>query len=374
MLLKRNEELSTKIYSLETYARGLRISLSQQEDTARQLLLGILACRQAAPPSVPRPQSPVLQLGVLPNLLDSSHIAKGDTNVIQTQDATPQLLVQLLMLRHSTRCRASVVTTVASANRQLKEAVRLCEDISQSFLVELLTIRKDARALHAQNRTKSRLAMILARKQQQEMQTMEAEHETTNKHILIQTLTLRSRLSHLVLSCKTAPPNPVSPLSPVTPMTPPVSFQSLTTQLEVLRLSEAQALAEKDSLASSLSDVLVNLPLLDLCATVREEAPVKELVLALAFTWKMSQRKLPAMAKLEEVHTDKIDSKVDRDLNLREAQMRTLRPGIPFDSVRARAFKLGPPVNKSAIPIRDTPRHRCVLFVTVAEASDVCRR
>ena len=353
MLLRKNEEMLDRIYSLETYARGLEVSLSQKEDTARQLLLGILACRQAVLSPAPRPQSPRLQLGLSPKLFDSSQPANEDLEVIRTQDIPSQLLVQLLTFRRSVRWRANLVAVMISANGHLKEAVRRSEDISQSFLIELLTIRKDARALYAQTKTKARLAMIMVRKQLEEIQTMEAEHETTNKYLLIQALTHRSRLSRLVSSCKSSSPVPASPLSSVV-LSPSVSFQSLTTQLEALRISEAQAHAEKDSLAKSLSDVLENLKLPNPCVVIREDEPIKELVLALVFTWKMLQRS-PALAK---VPTDN----VNEDRNLRREQIRTLRPGIPFDSVRARAFKLGPPMNKSAIPIQDPPRHRCELF------------
>ncbi|KAF8532748.1 hypothetical protein JB92DRAFT_3138283 [Gautieria morchelliformis] len=349
VLLKKNEELSSRVDFLQSHVRGMEFSLAERKDMAHQLLLGILACRQSVRSFAPWSQSPKLQLGVSPRLLASRHIYKADTDETQAQDTvTPQLLVHLLMFRRSTKCTADAVTTMTSANGQLKKAVRCCEDTLQSLLIELLTIRKHARALCAQNRMKNRLVIILARKQQLEKQARDAEHETATQHILVQTLTLRRRLSDLILSIKSASLVPASPKLPVTQLHPASSYQSLAAQLDALRLSEAQARAEKDSLAKSLSDVLADLPLPDLCVTVEEE-PVRELVLALAFTWKMLPRKPLANLKLDVVHTEMADGQASLEPI---GEMKTLRPSILSDSVRARAFRLKP-----AIPIQDILVH-----------------
>jgi hypothetical protein len=331
----------------------MEFSLSQQKDMARQLLLGILACRKSVRPLAPCSQSPKLQLGVLPILLASRRIDKADTDEIQAQDTVaPQLLIHLLMFRRSTKCTADALATMTTANGQLKKAVRRCEDTLQCFLIELLANRKHARALCAQNRMKNRLVTILARKQRQQMQARDAEHETTTQHILVQTLTLRKRLSNLILSIKST--SLVPPKLPVTQLHQSCSYQSLAAQLGALRLSEAQAHAEKDSLAKSLSDVLAELPLPDLCITVKEE-PVKELVLALAFTWKMLKKKPLA----DVVDTEMVNSQAN--LDLRGEQTKTLRPSMPWDSVHARAFRL-----KSAIPMQDILVHQYVFLVTSA--------
>ena len=360
-LLEQNQEMSARVCSLETRARGLEDSLSHQEDITRQLLLGILACRQTARSSDPRPQSYKLQLGISPKLLDSGQVTKEDTDETQIQDnVVPQLLVQLLMFRRSTRSVANVETTMISANRRLEGAAQQYEDIMQSLIIGLLTFRKHARILCAQNGMKNCLAKMLIQKQQRELQARETEYEMTAKQILVQTLTLRSRLSHLLSSCRSASAHTTPPSSPVTPMTFSVSVQSLTTQLESLRLSEAQAHAEKESLAKSLSEVLANLPLSGLCGSYMEEEPIRELVLALAFTWKLLRRKPLALAQPEVVQTDKVD--MEAILHIRGEQMKRLRPDIPLDSVRARAFKLGPPMNKSPIPKLDSTRHRCELL------------
>ncbi|KAF8513592.1 hypothetical protein BU17DRAFT_95282 [Hysterangium stoloniferum] len=339
-LVRLNQHLRHQVGSMGDKALHTQKALTAERHTTRQLLLGILACRHKTLASTPLKEVSQVPLIVVTKLQPAG-IPQESVDQERLQAAEhlcSRLLVELLGHRRSMKAANAALATMTSELKSLQHALDHQRTISPSLLlVELLTIRKQARMIYSENQVKARLAFMLVQTHYQKRKVMELQHERFTRDILVQLLLFRKQLS---LSRPLARGLGGSAGSPViVPISDPGG------ELESLRLSEAQVRAEKDSLANSLENILRELDFLKPFKSAPETPPVTELVLALAFAWKSLRRPKPDVSQ-RTVPGVKHSSNAGHQL---------LPVGVAADSVRARAFRLGLPVNMSAT-MRPTTR------------------
>lgn len=178
----------------------------------------------------------------------------------------------------------------------LEKALRSQETLSQRLLIELLITRKQARVLQAKAETKATLVTMINNLHQSRKVAVEVSHEKSTKQLLVHLLAFRKTLA----SKPSLPPSPSPTLVPTSE-----SLICVKTELDILRLSEAELRAEKDDLTSSLFE------LIPLCKHLTEELEkekplVNELILALVTSWKVSQQRRLALQKIRAKYATKV--------------------------------------------------------------------
>ncbi|KIJ37090.1 hypothetical protein M422DRAFT_69500 [Sphaerobolus stellatus SS14] len=181
------------------------------------------------------------------------------------------------------------LTAKTRAKDNLEVALCSQETMSQQLLVELLLMRKEVRTLHVKMETKNTLLTMVNDLHRSRRGELEVSNEKSTNQLLIQLLTLRRLKSqHLVDTTASKHQAPTS-----FPVSDPSTTRDIN-ELEILRLSEAELRAEKESLLLSLLELI---GMYKESPKRGEEPPINELVLGLVMAWKASQQRREARQK-----------------------------------------------------------------------------
>lgn len=174
----------------------------------------------------------------------------------------------------------SDIDTLAQSLIELERTSQYQQSFSQQLLIELLFMRKQVRTLHVEKQAKSNLLRLVSATHSQTKKLMNASNEEVTRQLLVHLLVFRKDIINRQL---------LMPSSGTSTITHEI------TELGILRLSEAELRAEKESLVISLKELLDIIafrnPFSRSQGQEQEDPPIMELVLALVYAWKSSQQR-----------------------------------------------------------------------------------
>jgi len=247
-------------------------------------------------------------------------------DLLRTQQAPfENLAVQYDLLNKA----LSDIDILAHSLIKLERTLQYQQSFSQQLLIELLFMRKQVRTLHVENQAKSNLLRLVSATHSQTKKLTKASYEEVTRQLLVQLLAFRKDIINRQL---------LMPSSDTSTITHEI------TELGILRLSEAELRAEKESLVISLKELLDVIafrnPFSRSQGQEQENPPIMELVLALVYAWKSSQQRsiirpqIEAATSRDFVHADGtfsrscVSSSRYKPPHRRDVESKTQRPPI----------------------------------------------